>query len=150
VENLFRGTLNSAAVHPREVVKTVLKRNSASVILFDNRASSGVTEPSAADEQITRRIVSCLELIDVRVLDHFLGGMRCVTRARNIAGIVQLYAAKRIGTIQRTEGDSLGGEVFRKEGGVACSSDATPSFSPSRPCARRVRAVLRESASPSL
>jgi hypothetical protein len=99
---------------------------------------------------VTRRLKAALELVQIRLLDHFLGGMRCVTRARNIAGIVQFYASKRIRAIQRTEGDSLGGEVFRKEGGVACSSDRTPSFSPSRPCARRLRAVLRESAAPSL
>ena len=83
VENLFRGTLNSAAVHPREVVKTVLKRNSASVILFHNHASSGVTEPSAADELITRRIVSCLELIDVRVLDHLIVGESVYSMAQH-------------------------------------------------------------------
>jgi DNA repair protein RadC len=74
VENLFRGTINSASVHPREVVKAVLTRNAAAVVLFHNHASSGIAEPSAADELITRRLREALALIDVRVLDHLIIG----------------------------------------------------------------------------
>ena len=74
VENLFRGTINSASVHPREVVKAVLTRNAAAVVLFHNHASSGIAEPSAADELITRRLREALALIDVRVLDHLIVG----------------------------------------------------------------------------
>jgi DNA repair protein RadC len=74
VENLFRGTINSASVHPREVVKAVLTRNAAAVVLFHNHASSGIAEPSAADELITRRLKEALALIDVRVLDHLIIG----------------------------------------------------------------------------
>jgi DNA repair protein RadC len=71
VENLFRGTINSASVHPREVVKAALVHNAAAVVLFHNHPS-GLSEPSAADELITRRLKEALALIDVRVLDHLI------------------------------------------------------------------------------
>jgi DNA repair protein RadC len=71
VENLFRGTISSSSVHPREVVKSALAHNAASVVLFHNHPS-GLTEPSAADELITRRLKEALALIDVRVLDHLI------------------------------------------------------------------------------
>ena len=71
VENLFRGTIASASVHPREVVKAALTHNAAAVVLFHDHPS-GLTEPSAADELITRRLKEALALIDVRVLDHLI------------------------------------------------------------------------------
>jgi DNA repair protein RadC len=71
VEDLFRGTISSASVHPREVVKATLARNSAAVVLFHNHPS-GLAEPSAADELITRRLKEALALVDVRVLDHLI------------------------------------------------------------------------------
>ena len=71
VEDLFRGTIANASVHPREVVKAALLHNAAAVVLFHNHPS-GLTEPSAADELITRRLKEALALIDVRVLDHLI------------------------------------------------------------------------------
>jgi DNA repair protein RadC len=71
VEDLFRGTINSASVHPREVVKSVLTHNAAALVLFHNHPS-GLSEPSAADELITRRLKEALALIDVRILDHLI------------------------------------------------------------------------------
>jgi DNA repair protein RadC len=68
-EDLFRGTIDGATVHPREVVKEALKHNAAAVILAHNHPS-GVAEPSQADEQITRRLREALALVDIRVLDH--------------------------------------------------------------------------------
>ena len=68
---LFRGTIDGASVHPREVVKEALRRSAAAVILAHNHPS-GVAEPSQADELITNRIRDALALIDVRVLDHFV------------------------------------------------------------------------------
>jgi len=68
---LFRGTVDGASVHPREVVKEALARNAAAVILAHNHPS-GIAEPSAADEVITQRVREALALIDVRVLDHFV------------------------------------------------------------------------------
>jgi DNA repair protein RadC len=68
-QNLFRGTIDAASVHPREVVKEALRRNAAACILAHNHPS-GVAEPSAADELITRKIREALGLVDIRVLDH--------------------------------------------------------------------------------
>lgn len=73
VENLFRGTLSSSSVHPREVVKAALNHNAAALVLYHNHPS-GISEPSAADELITRRLRQALALIDVRVLDHLIVG----------------------------------------------------------------------------
>ncbi|AHE99482.1 RadC family protein [Thioalkalivibrio paradoxus] len=70
-EELFRGTIDGASVHPREVVRRVLHHNAAAVILAHNHPS-GVAEPSRADEAITRRLSEALGLVDVRVLDHVI------------------------------------------------------------------------------
>lgn len=72
-EELFRGTLDSAAVYPREVVKQVLRHNAAAVILAHNHPS-GVAEPSRADRDLTKRIQDALALIDSRVVDHIVIG----------------------------------------------------------------------------
>jgi DNA repair protein RadC len=72
-EELFRGTIDGAEVHPREVVQRCLKHNAAAVI-FGHNHPSGVSEPSAADRAITRRLIDALALVDVRVLDHFIVG----------------------------------------------------------------------------
>ena len=68
---LFRGTVDGASVHPREVVKECLARNAAAVILAHNHPS-GIAEPSAADELITSRVKDALALVDIRVLDHLV------------------------------------------------------------------------------
>jgi len=72
-EELFRGTIDSASVHPREVVRACLHHNASAVILAHNHPS-GVAEPSAADRAITRELKEALQLIDVRVLDHLVIG----------------------------------------------------------------------------
>ena len=72
-EEVFRGTLDGASVHPREVVKLALSRNAAAVILAHNHPS-GVAEPSQADELITGRLRDALALVDIRVLDHIVVG----------------------------------------------------------------------------
>ncbi|MAT94143.1 MAG: hypothetical protein CME59_16300 [Halioglobus sp.] len=71
VDELFMGTIDGAAVYPREIAKAALARNAAAVILGHNHPS-GTTEPSAADRRITERIVSSLGLLDIRVLDHVI------------------------------------------------------------------------------
>lgn len=70
---LFRGTIDSAAVYPREVVKRCLRCNAAAVIFAHNHPS-GVAEPSDTDVRLTRKLVDALALIDVRVLDHLIIG----------------------------------------------------------------------------
>lgn len=72
-EELFRGTIDGASVHPREVVRACLEHNAAAVIFAHNHPS-GVAEPSAADRSITETLRQALELIDVRVLDHLVVG----------------------------------------------------------------------------
>lgn len=70
---LAHGTIDGAAVYPREVVKTVLDKGAAAVIFAHNHPS-GIAEPSQADKAITERLSKALSLIDVRVLDHLIVG----------------------------------------------------------------------------
>ena len=80
-EEVFRGTLDGASVHPRDVVKLALARNAAAVILAHNHPS-GVAEPSQADELITARLRDALGLVYIRVLDHIVvGDAACVSFA---------------------------------------------------------------------
>jgi DNA repair protein RadC len=72
-EELFRGTIDGANVHPREVVRACLQRNACAVIFAHNHPS-GVAEPSAADRTITLELRNALQLIGVRVLDHLIIG----------------------------------------------------------------------------
>ncbi|WP_224784664.1 JAB domain-containing protein [Marinihelvus fidelis] len=70
-EELFRGTIDGACVYPREVAKAALMNNAAAVIVAHNHPS-GVTEPSMADQAITRRLKDALTLLEIRLLDHFV------------------------------------------------------------------------------
>lgn len=70
---LFLGTIDGASVHPREVVKRALFHNAAALIFAHNHPS-GVTEPSQADIQITRRLKNLLSEVDIRTLDHLIVG----------------------------------------------------------------------------
>ncbi|MGQ6551111.1 RadC family protein [Serratia sp. IR-2025] len=80
-QELFRGTINGVNIYPREVVKLSLHHNAAALILVHNHPS-GEPEPSQADLAITQRLVSALELVDVRVLDHFIvAGTQTVSMA---------------------------------------------------------------------
>lgn len=72
-EDLFFGTLDGAEVHPREVVRRALSHNAASVIVAHNHPS-GSSEPSQADRAVTQRLRQSLQLVDVRLLDHFVVG----------------------------------------------------------------------------
>jgi DNA repair protein RadC len=80
-EILFQGTIDGAAVYPREIVKAVLDNNAAAVILAHNHPG-GIPEPSFADQKITDRVIKALETIDVKVLDHLVvGGTNIVSFA---------------------------------------------------------------------
>lgn len=70
-EEIFRGTLTHTSVYPREVVKSALARNAAS-LLFAHNHPSGSTEPSTADRALTQALKQALAVVDVRVLDHFI------------------------------------------------------------------------------
>ncbi len=71
VEELFQGTIDGAAVYPREIAKAARAHNAAAVILGHNHPS-GTTDPSAADKRITERITGALGVLDIRVLDHVI------------------------------------------------------------------------------
>ena len=70
-DEIFRGTLTHTSVYPREIVKSVLAHNAASV-MFGHNHPSGVVDPSEADQRITNVLKQALGLIDVRVLDHII------------------------------------------------------------------------------
>jgi DNA repair protein RadC len=70
-ETLFRGTIDGAAVYPREIVKQALGLDAAAVILGHNHPS-GDCEPSEADRNITLRVAKALALVDIRLLDHLV------------------------------------------------------------------------------
>lgn len=72
-EPLFLGTIHQTSVYPRAIVQRAMALNAASMILAHNHPS-GSTQPSDADKQLTNRLKSLLESIDVRVLDHFIIG----------------------------------------------------------------------------
>ncbi len=80
-EEMFHGTLTQTSVYPREVVKRALALNAAAVIFAHNHPS-GVAEPSQADRLLTDALQQALQLIDVRVLDHFIvAGAGCLSFA---------------------------------------------------------------------
>jgi len=72
-EEIFRGTIDGAAVYPREVIKLALVHNAAAVIFAHNHPSGDPT-PSNADHTITKRLIDACKLVDIRVLDHIIIG----------------------------------------------------------------------------
>ncbi|WP_386692334.1 MULTISPECIES: RadC family protein [unclassified Lonepinella] len=75
-EDMFLGSVNSASVHPREIIKTALYCNAVALILAHNHPS-GLANPSESDKLITKKIKQVAELMDIRVLDHFIIGKGC-------------------------------------------------------------------------
>jgi DNA repair protein RadC len=78
---LFHGSVDICSVIPREIVRAVIKRNAAAVILVHNHPS-GSTEPSEADRRITQDIKKALSLIECRVLDHLIVGENITSFAK--------------------------------------------------------------------
>ena len=72
-EELFHGTIDGATVYPRVVAEKALRHGAAALIAAHNHPS-GVSEPSLADQAITRRLKEALALLDIRLLDHFVVG----------------------------------------------------------------------------
>ena len=72
-EEIFRGTIDGASVHPREVCRKGLQHGAAAMIALHNHPS-GVAEPSQADLRITERLRDALALVDIRLLDHLIVG----------------------------------------------------------------------------
>lgn len=72
-DSLFSGGIDGAQVFPGVVARKALSYNAAAVIVAHNHPS-GVSEPSQADQRITRRLQDALALVDIRLLDHFIIG----------------------------------------------------------------------------
>ena len=72
-EILFEGTINSASVYPREIIRRVLELNAAALVIAHNHPS-GYPEPSLADIRLTQEIKQALSAIDVPLLDHIIVG----------------------------------------------------------------------------
>lgn len=72
VEELFRGTIDGASVHPRVVVQHALTAHNAAAVIFYHNHPSGIVEPSQADLRITQRLKDALALVEIRVLDHVI------------------------------------------------------------------------------
>lgn len=68
------GTLNTSLIHPREVFKTAIMSNAASIVLFHNHPS-GDPEPSQEDISITKRIADAGTLMGIELLDHIIIGL---------------------------------------------------------------------------
>ncbi|WP_022940546.1 RadC family protein [Psychromonas hadalis] len=77
----FFGSIDSATIHPRVIAQKVLHENAAAIILVHNHPSGDPTA-SICDKKITEKIVKTMQLIDVRVLDHFIiGHHKCTSFA---------------------------------------------------------------------
>jgi len=72
-EDLFQGSIDGACVYPRIVAERALRLSAAAVIVAHNHPS-GISEPSLADQAITRRLKDALLLLEIRLLDHFVVG----------------------------------------------------------------------------
>jgi len=73
IEKLFTGSLTSASVYPREIVKKVLSFKAGAVVITHNHPS-GDTQPSVEDKQITKKVAMALATIDVCLHDHIIVG----------------------------------------------------------------------------
>jgi DNA repair protein RadC len=81
---LFRGTLQRAAIEPRGVLQEALLNGAAAVVLFHTHPSGDPT-PSAEDLLFTRRLADAGEVVGVRLVDHLVvgaGGRWCSLRER--------------------------------------------------------------------
>ena len=72
-KDMFFGTVDEAAVHPREVVREALFQNASSLVLVHNHPS-GKVEPSRDDYEITQKIKSACQTVSIRILDHIIIG----------------------------------------------------------------------------
>ena len=96
---LFHGTIDGASVYPREIVKLVLDKQAAAAVAYHNHPS-GVKDQSHADELITKKLAQSLAAVEVKLLDHFLGGFCSVTTAVKIHQSLGLRGINREQRIQ--------------------------------------------------
>lgn len=72
-KNITQGTVDQAAVYPREIAEKALLNKASRVIIAHNHPSGNLS-PSNADKQITQKIKSSLQLLDIDLLDHIIIG----------------------------------------------------------------------------
>jgi DNA repair protein RadC len=72
-QELFRGSIGQAAVYPREIIKEALARNASALIVAHNHPS-GDTLPSNSDRELTKTLITALQLVDIALLDHCIVG----------------------------------------------------------------------------
>jgi len=65
------GTINEAAVYPREVMKAAIRRNASSIMLAHNHPG-GSKKPSQGDIQVTKRLKEAAETLDIKIIDHLI------------------------------------------------------------------------------
>ena len=83
VEEMFQGTLNSATVFPREIVRRALQLNAAALVAVHNHPS-GNPSPSPDYRQVTRELQRACGLLDISLLDHIvIGGNDCFSFAEH-------------------------------------------------------------------
>lgn len=74
-KNIFKGTLDHAVVHPREIFKEAYRMSAASIICAHNHPSGDCT-PSDADREVFIRLETVGDLMGVEVLDFLVIGDR--------------------------------------------------------------------------
>ncbi len=82
IKNIFKGSLASTLVHPREVFKFAIKKSSASIILAHNHPSGDLT-PSNEDIKLTKRMIEAGEIVGIEVLDHLVIGNESYSSLKN-------------------------------------------------------------------
>ena len=89
IDDLFKGSLTSSSVYPREIIKSAIKNNAASLIFAHNHPS-GESNPSESDKEVTRNMVKAGKIMEIKVLDHIIiGNDRYFSFADN--GLIKQY-----------------------------------------------------------
>jgi DNA repair protein RadC len=73
IERLEEGTVDRAAVYPRTVMASALRRNCTGLMLAHNH-TNGVPTPSEQDKVLTRALVLAAETLGLRIYDHLIIG----------------------------------------------------------------------------
>jgi DNA repair protein RadC len=73
IKDVFKGSLNTSVVHPREIFKEAINKNSASIIICHNHPSGDPT-PSKEDINITVRVKECGNIVGIQLIDHIIIG----------------------------------------------------------------------------
>ncbi|WP_024613305.1 DNA repair protein RadC [Clostridium sp. Ade.TY] len=73
IKDVFKGSLNSSLVHPREIFNEAIRNSAASIIICHNHPSGDPT-PSDEDIKVTTRLKECGEIIGIKLIDHIIIG----------------------------------------------------------------------------